>query len=144
MISLFLHSIDIPLGRLPPIVAYSNQLKKRYQQKPVFPDSDWPPTTNIIKSYIPLSLTEVDKLEEETQNVNFLQPPEKTSSRTKRIVTDRVTWIFSPLNDPKQKDKPIRVLIDGSPGVGKTTLCRKITTEWANGLEEVRKYKLVN
>ena len=138
MIQLLLHSIDIPVGKLPPIVAYSKQLKKRYQQKPVFPDSDWPPTINAIKSYIPLSLTKVDK-HEETQS-NILEFLAKASSR---IVTDKVAWIFSPLNDPRQQDEPIRVLIDGSPGVGKTTLCRKITTDWANGLEVLRKYKLV-
>ena len=130
----FYYSAGVPLERLPPIVAYGELLKRRYRQKPLFPDSDWPPTINTIKSYVPLSLTKFDKHEEGTQSMDVL------TSRATRIVTDEVACLFSPLDDPR---RPLRVLIDGSPGVGKTTLCRKITNDWANGLEELRKYKLV-
>ena len=36
------------------------------------------------------------------------------------------------------------VLIDGAPGVGKSTLCKRIATDWANGtVEELKKFKLV-
>ena len=135
----FYNSTGVPLERLSPIVAYGELLKRRYRQKPLFPDSDWPPTINTIKSYIPLSLSKVDK---ETQSINILQF-QLPSSKATRIVTDEVACLFSPLDDPRRQDEPIRLLIDGSPGVGKTTLCRKITNDWANGLEKLRKFKLV-
>ena len=45
--------------------------------------------------------------------------------------------------DSREGEKYI-VLIDGAPGVGKSTLCKRIATDWANGtVEELKKFKLV-
>ena len=45
--------------------------------------------------------------------------------------------------DSRQGEK-YTVLIDGAPGVGKSTLCKKIAKDWANGtVDELKKFKLV-
>ena len=50
--------------------------------------------------------------------------------------------MFSHL-DSREGEKDT-VLIDGAPGVGKSTLCKKIAKDWANGtVEELKKFKLV-
>ena len=50
--------------------------------------------------------------------------------------------MFSHL-DSREGEKDT-VLIDGAPGVGKSTLCKRIAKDWANGtVEELKKFKLV-
>ena len=40
--------------------------------------------------------------------------------------------------------KKLTVLIDGAPGVGKTTLCSRIATDWANGtIQDLNRFTLV-
>ena len=40
--------------------------------------------------------------------------------------------------------KKLAVLIDGAPGVGKTTLCSRIATDWANGtIQDLNRFTLV-
>ena len=43
---------------------------------------------------------------------------------------------------PPENGKPLKVLIDGAPGVGKTTMCRKLARDWAKG-ECLQHYSLV-
>ena len=34
---------------------------------------------------------------------------------------------------PRKGSESLRVVIDGPPGIGKTTLCRKLLNMWSNG-----------
>ena len=58
---------------------------------------------------------------------------EKTRGKTTKEVTS-MTSIFTPHEDCQQ---PLVVLIEGEPGIGKTTFCQKLAYDWATkqGLE---------
>ena len=44
---------------------------------------------------------------------------------------------------PTDSSLPLRVVIDGPPGIGKTTLCRKLLNMWSNGTLVHQQYDLV-
>ena len=50
--------------------------------------------------------------------------------------------IFEPVYDADDHELPLKVLIDGAPGVGKTTLSRNVSQKWAKG-EWLQKYYIV-
>ena len=54
---------------------------------------------------------------------------EKTRGKTTKEVTS-MTSIFTPHEDCRQ---PLVVLIEGEPGIGKTTYCKKLAYDWATG-----------
>ena len=44
---------------------------------------------------------------------------------------------------PNESGQPLTIVIDGPPGIGKTTLCRKLLNMWANGQITHQQYDLV-
>ena len=50
------------------------------------------------------------------------------SSNEEPVSADRV---FSPRGEKEEKKSPTRILVEGHPGAGKTTLCRRMALEWA-------------
>ena len=44
---------------------------------------------------------------------------------------------------PNDSGQPLTVVVDGPPGIGKTTLCRKLLNLWANGELKHKQYDLV-
>ena len=44
---------------------------------------------------------------------------------------------------PNDSDQSLTVVVDGPPGIGKTTLCRKLLNMWANGELKHKQYDLV-
>ena len=44
---------------------------------------------------------------------------------------------------PNDSDQSLTVIVDGPPGIGKTTLCRKLLNLWANGELKHKQYDLV-
>ena len=75
--------------------------------------------------------------EEFNFNLNdiFTKPTIVTRDKAGRSVTERIdstTGVFKPHKDCS---KPRTVLIEGEPGMGKTTYCQKMACDWANDLE---------
>ena len=65
----------------------------------------------------------------------FTKPTIVTRDRAGRSVSEQIdstTGVFKPQKD---RSKPRTVLIEGEPGMGKTTYCQKIACDWANGVE---------
>ena len=65
----------------------------------------------------------------------FTKPTIVTRDKAGRSVSEQIdstTGVFKPQKD---RSKPRTVLIEGEPGMGKTTYCQKIACDWANGVE---------
>ena len=126
----------------PNIQQYSDILKRQYNDQHIV-EADWPTryrndffgrlilleikdnyvTANTLKhKAFHLLRAEVDKISD--------------FDRSKSITTED---ILKPNND----HHPLRVVVDGPPGIGKITLCRKILKMWANGEITHEVYDLV-
>ena len=53
--------------------------------------------------------------------------------KTRGTATDRVVTMSEILNPHEECEKPRTVLIEGKPGMGKTTYCKKLVFDWATG-----------
>ena len=60
------------------------------------------------------------------RSTNIDEIPELTSS----IKFDNINQIFTPVSSDSQI--PMSILIEGHPGIGKSTLCKEICIQWAN------------
>ena len=127
------------------VVRYTGFLKDRYKQFLPFPD-DWPPP--FKEKFIKLALIEKKKKEkiEKKKEIQLTHAKHQPSieydyatgnvdnivERKKEITLEQ---IFEPLSGDSEIAAPNRytVVMDGAPGVGKTTLSRKICIDWAQG-----------
>ena len=131
-----LKSSSLPhIPQLPKCVAeYAEYLKNKYIRRSVFPDGDWPPS--IGRQYTELSLIERDEklptAEEATEMEEyFIHGKVKQIIDTKKDNVIKLPDILS-LSNSKSKGQ-IKVLMDGTPGIGKTTVTRKMCHDWASG-----------
>ena len=108
----------------------------RYIQQPVLPEYDWPPT--LGGQYIRLAIIKqgrttrdfrydaVVKLQEDYVRGRY----DKILQRKTEIALEH---IFDPVFCEGGFEFPLKMLIDGAPGVGKTTLSRYVSQKWAQG-----------
>ena len=86
------------------ILKYSAYLKEKYAGEPIMQEDPWPPPPS--EQYIDLVLVNAEK-----------------GKDRERVELEK---IFS-----HEETKPFKVLIDGDPGTGKSTFCRKIAYSWS-------------
>lgn len=110
------------------MVKYGTFLKEKYQCLSVFPDSEWPPS--VGDQYIRLALIEhIERLpNQESISKDLLRGNIDGIEGTKKAIS--ISDVFAH-PEGEGKSKGLRVLMDGAPGVGKTTLCRKVSKDWA-------------
>ena len=127
------------------VLRYCNDVKTRYVQQSILPDSDWPPS--LGGQYIRLALIK------QQRSLHY--------HNTKAVIEHQIDYTrgdYDKIMERKTKIELInafdrafcdgggeivlRMLIDGAPGVGKTTLSRKVSHMWAKG-EILQRYWLV-
>ena len=123
---------------------YSQTLKEQYRRFSVLPDSEWPPS--VGDQFINLALINEDIQCATGESVQEMQRDyvrgkvDKIVSYKKKISKED---IFQPVYNKRTKEQiPLCVLLDGAPGAGKTTLCRELCQEWADG-KLLQNYELV-
>ena len=126
---------------LDPVRKYCLQIKQNYQYQPIVA-SDWPP--RVGKEYFGrLAL-------HETQDKDAT--PKTIQDKQWYMLRGDIDQICEHTNDkqidtvdilePNEDGQSLRVVVDGPPGIGKTTLCRKLLNLWAKG-ELKQQYELV-
>ena len=126
---------------LDPVQNYCLQIKQNYQYQPIVA-SDWPP--RVGEEYFGRLVLH------ETQDKDAT--PKTIQDKQWYMLRGDIDQICEHTNDkqidtvdilePNEDGQSLRVVVDGPPGIGKTTLCRKLLNLWAKG-ELKQHYELV-
>ena len=125
---------------------YCDDMKARYLQRSVLPGSDWPPS--LGGQYIRLALISQGRLPAHHKYEDVIeQQKDYTRGDYDKILAHKTKIELEAIFDKViceggNEIWPLKMLIDGAPGVGKTTLSRKVSHMWAEG-EFLKEYWLV-
>ena len=142
------HSItdeDTSISPLDPDVQqYCDIMRDEYKHQPIVP-VDWPPRVGQ-DFFGRLALLESQDRQADPETIqqtawcmlrgNIDEIPDFTNDKIILIDIEDVL-------KPNESGQPLTVVIDGPPGIGKTTLCRKLLNMWANGQIKHEQYDLV-
>ena len=112
------------------MVRHAQHLKDKYEGMSSLPDDDWPPS--LGRQYTRLAMTEREERLPRAELVASMERDiihgniDKIVKRNKAI---QLPEIFLPTRDGRQQ---LKILMDWAPGVGKSTLSRKVCKDWAN------------
>ncbi|XP_065901203.1 protein NLRC5-like [Dysidea avara] len=106
---------------------YNMKLKKRKEE-----NDPWPPVKT--KGYITLALMYQKDLQTRTETTEtiFLRTKGDISDIPKKLNSQKLTEITQ-IFSSQSGSIPNSILIEGHPGIGKTTLVKEICVEWAEG-----------
>ena len=141
-------SPSVPEFSLPVTVQrYCRDMKTGYLQQSVLPESDWPPS--LGGQYIRLALISQGRSTAHHMYKDVIEQQIDYTRGDYDKILEYKTKIeleaaFGPFvcEGGSEIKRPLKMLIDGAPGVGKTTLSRKVSYMWAKG-ELLEKYWLV-
>ena len=125
---------------------YCRDTRMRYIDQSVLPESDWPPT--LGGQYIRLALVKQGRTTRDFEYRKIVVLQEYyVRGKYDKILQDKtkikLEKIFDPIFCQGGYEVPrLKMLIDGAPGVGKTTLSRNVSRKWAVG-EFLQDYWLV-
>uniref|UniRef100_A0A1X7T5M3 NACHT domain-containing protein n=1 Tax=Amphimedon queenslandica TaxID=400682 RepID=A0A1X7T5M3_AMPQE len=128
-----------PISSIPDdVLGYADNMRQHYRDQPIVP-TDWPPKIGKDSYFGRLVLVE--------KKASCSTPAESDWYYTRGQVDKIVQLSGNKVINAEEVLKPtdsslsLRVVIDGPPGIGKTTLCRKLLNMWSNG--KLQQYDLV-
>ena len=117
---------------------YAESMRQQYREQPIIP-SDWPP--RVGQSFFGrLSLVEgQDSFAQKDSAWCLLR------GNVDKILamTGHKEVTVEDIFQPTDSSLSLRVVIDGPPGIGKTTICRKLLNMWSTGPFLQQRYDLV-
>ena len=111
---------------------------QHYKHQPIVA-TDWPP--RIGRDFFG-RLALVEKQDSSTQAESAWHMLRGQVDKTVKLTGNKEISVEDVLK-PKENSLSLRVVIDGPPGIGKTTLCRKLLNMWSNGPLVHKQYDLV-
>lgn len=124
------------------VSTYTKSLINAFKAAPILPKGEdtWPPT--LGQHYIRLALIRRERKLPPYEVETITKANRYARGTIDKVLKEKDDITLSEIFIPPEEDKVLKVLIDGAPGVGKTTLTRKICNCWANG-EFLQEYSLV-
>ena len=113
-------------------------MRQHYKHQPIVA-TDWPP--RIGKDFFG-RLALVEKQDSSTQAESAWHLLRGQVDKTVKLTENKEISVEDVLQ-PTDSSMSLRVVIDGPPGIGKTTLCRKLLNMWSNGTLVHQQYDLV-
>ena len=113
-------------------------MKQHYKHQPIVA-IDWPP--RIGKDFFG-RLALVEKQDSSTQAESAWHLLRGQVDKAVKLAENKEISVEDVLQ-PTDSSLSLRVVIDGPPGIGKTTLCRKLLNMWSNGPLVHQQYDLV-
>ena len=118
------------------VVSYASYLRDRYKRMPVLPDT-WPPPLDEKDHFTNLALIERRKhcklrQARSKHSIEYDYAYGNVDNIVERKQPIKLENLFEPLPGEDSTQDQFIILMDGAPGVGKTTISIKICKMWSN------------
>ena len=116
----------------------TDNVKARYRRKGLAnPSNTWPPFhaqsfTNLALVHHKITQLQPKKETTEIARLRATGDIKKVAAQTSLIKLNNIHQIFMSIGSHDQTQNPMSILIEGHPGVGKTTLTKEMCLRWAN------------
>ena len=128
-----------PISSIPhDVQGYADNMRQHYKHQPIVA-TDWPP--RIGKDFFG-RLALIEKQDSSTQAESAWHMLRGQVDKTVKLTENKEISVEDVLQ-PTDSSLSLRVVIDGPPGIGKTTLCRKLLNTWSNGTLVHQQHDLV-
>ena len=132
------------------IATFAKEQKELYSTMDPIPDEDWPPSIGRHESNLVMIEHGRDTLpgakEAKRMQRDYVGGKVDNIAERKKEIRYEDIFDFKATADKSKKvsydRKHFKMLIDGAPGVGKTTLCRKFCKDWGAG-QILKQFSLV-
>ncbi len=139
-LALFLDVVDPALNPPEYILEYSQFLKECYiQHFTSVQDDEWPPMDTSRQVFSNLAIIKREQTPDSKPHDNVHGNIDSIVAIKEPIELDHIVL---PIFNESTTSSNFKVLLEGAPGVGKTTVLKKICLDWANG-KILQEYKLV-